>query len=91
MSDDLSMQALDGSLGARAKAALFAGCDIVLHCNGDRNEMNEVAKEAKLLDGVSLRRAEQALSHLSMPSVLADGPFDPVAAETRLAELLGDA
>ena len=34
MSDDLSMQALDGSLSLRAKTALFAGCDLVLHCNG---------------------------------------------------------
>ena len=83
MSDDLSMQALDGPLDVRTKAALFAGCDVVLHCNGDRTEMGEVAKEAKVLDGVSLRRAEQALSHLSTPS-----GFDPVAAEARLTELL---
>ena len=39
MSDDLSMKALDGPLAARAKAALFAGCDVVLHCNGDMDEM----------------------------------------------------
>ena len=83
LSDDLSMKALDGPLGFRAKAALFAGCDIVLHCNGDRDEMTEVAKEAKELDGISLKRAEQALAHLSTPDA-----FDPIAAETRLAELL---
>jgi beta-N-acetylhexosaminidase len=84
MSDDLSMQALDGPLDVRAKAALFAGCDVVLHCNGGMDEMSEVAKEAKTLDGVSLKRAEQALDHLSVPDT-----FDPAAAEARLAELLG--
>src|SRR6201996_1076565 len=60
MSDDLSMQALEGPLGSRAKAALFAGCDIVLHCNGDMDEMKQIAVEAKILDGMALKRAEQA-------------------------------
>ena len=50
MSDDLSMQALDGPLAVRAKAALFAGCDMVLHCNGDMDEMKDVAAEVKALD-----------------------------------------
>ena len=87
MSDDLSMQALEGPLSQRAKAALFAGCDVVLHCNGKMDEMTDVAIEAKELDGVSLKRSEQALSHLTVP----DSGFDLRAAEARLAALLGDA
>jgi beta-N-acetylhexosaminidase len=83
ISDDLSMNALDGRLSARTKAALFAGCDIVLHCNGNMDEMREVASEAKALDGSALRRAEHALSLLSP-----DRDFDPAAAEARLAELM---
>lgn len=35
MSDDIAMEALSGPLAERAKAALAAGCDIVLHCSGD--------------------------------------------------------
>src|SRR5476651_799470 len=84
MSDDLSMKALDGPLSVRAKQALFAGCDLVLHCNGDMEEMREVASEVKELEGGSLRRSQQALAHLSVP-----GPFDAVAAEAHLATLLG--
>lgn len=84
MSDDLSMKALDGPLSVRAKAALFAGCDLALHCNGDMDEMRDVATEVKNLDGAVLKRSAQALSHLSAPS-----PFDPAAAEARLAQLLG--
>jgi beta-N-acetylhexosaminidase len=84
MSDDLSMKALDGPLSVRAKAALFAGCDLALHCNGDMEEMREVATEVKNLEGASLKRSVQALSHLSAPS-----PFDPAAAEDRLGLLLG--
>ena len=84
MSDDLSMKALDGPLALRAKAALFAGCDLALHCNGDMDEMKDVASEVKELEGLSLKRSEQALAHL----VAADAGFDPVTATARLAGLL---
>ena len=84
MSDDLSMNALSGPLSVRTKAALFAGCDVVLHCNGKLEEMREVAEEAKPLEGQALKRAQHALAHLQPP-----GPFDPAAAGARLTELLG--
>ncbi len=84
LSDDLSMNALSGSLGERARAALAAGCDIVIHCNGRQAEMEAVAGEAMPLDGEYLVRAEKALSHLHAPA-----EFDSPAAEARLAELLG--
>ncbi len=84
LSDDVSMGALEGPISVRTKAALFAGCDIVLHCNGKMDEMKEVAEEAKPLEGAPLKRTEHALAHLS-PS----DPFDPASAETRLTELLG--
>ncbi len=84
ISDDLSMNALDGPLSVRTKAALFAGCDVVLHGNGRMEEMAEVASEVKPLEGLALRRAEHALSLLSP-----DDGFDPAAAEARLMELMG--
>src|SRR6185503_10469047 len=34
MTDDLSMAALSGTVAERSRAALAAGCDLVLHCNG---------------------------------------------------------
>ena len=87
MSDDLSMKALEGPLEVRAKAALFAGCDVVLHCNGDMNEMKDVALEAKQLEGASLRRANHAQSLLVTPSP-ASTRRRPQA---RLGSLLGGA
>jgi beta-N-acetylhexosaminidase len=86
MSDDLSMNALSGSLAHRAKASLFAGCDVVLHCNGKLDEMREIAPELKTLEDIHLKRAEAALAHLIQPE-----EFDIRQGEVRLAELLGAA
>ena len=89
MSDDLSMQALDGSLGARAKAAQAAGCDVVLHCNGKMDEMKQVAAETRALNGQALKRASHALSLLEMER--ADAAFEPAVAEARVKQLLAGA
>lgn len=83
MSDDVSMNALSGPISVRVKASLFAGCDVVLHCNGKMEEMREVAEEAKPLEGQALKRAQAALSHLVEPKA-----FEPEAAAARLGELL---
>ena len=61
LTDDLSMKALAGGFRARAEAALSAGCDIVLHCNGRLEEMSEIAPACPPLSGAAARRAEAAL------------------------------
>ncbi|WP_076364913.1 glycoside hydrolase family 3 N-terminal domain-containing protein [Phaeovulum vinaykumarii] len=68
MTDDLSMQALEGSLGARTAAAIGAGCDVALHCNGDPGEMAEVVAAAGRLEGAALARAEAALAQRRPPA-----------------------
>lgn len=62
MSDDLNMQALTGTLGARAEAVLHAGSDVALHCNGNLAEMREVAAAVPRLEGHSLRRFQEAIA-----------------------------
>jgi beta-N-acetylhexosaminidase len=64
MTDDLSMQALSGSLGERAAAAFAAGCDMALHCNGKLAEMREVVAATPALAGEAARRAAAALACL---------------------------
>jgi beta-N-acetylhexosaminidase len=86
LSDDVSMNALSGPISARTKASLFAGCDIVLHCNGGMDEMKDVASVAKPLEGQPLKRAEQALAQLTGIE-----PLDLAAAEQRLDELMSEA
>ena len=74
LSDDLSMEALKGSLGTRAANAFSAGCDIALHCNGVMEEARQVAAVAPRLDGRAASRAESALRRLTAPA-----PRDVVA------------
>jgi beta-N-acetylhexosaminidase len=80
MSDDLSMKALAGDFGSRAKAAIRAGCDVVLHCNGDMAEMKPIAAAAPVLRGKARHRAEAALKRIAH----APEPFDPVEGRARL-------
>ena len=64
MSDDTSMKALSGDFPSKAAAILAAGCDIVLHCNGDMDEMAGIASRTKGLEGTSLERAKRALTYI---------------------------
>ncbi|WP_421731447.1 beta-N-acetylhexosaminidase [Brevundimonas sp.] len=80
MSDDLSMKALSGSLTERAEAALKAGCDVVLHCNGDMAEMRAVAAAVGKLKGRAKQRAAAALARM----VHTPEPLDPVEGRERL-------
>jgi beta-N-acetylhexosaminidase len=75
MSDDISMGALSGSLAERAGAAIAAGCDLVLHCNGKLSEMRAVAAAVPALSGDAARRAATALAakRLAAPIDLAKG------------------
>ncbi|MEO1773767.1 MAG: glycoside hydrolase family 3 N-terminal domain-containing protein [Pseudomonadota bacterium] len=81
MTDDISMGALTGPIGARSTAALTAGCDMVLHCNGDLAEMAAVAEVSPALNGAALARAERALARRDAAATASarELPFDVTA------------
>ena len=83
MSDDLSMNALAGSMAERTRAVFASGCDMVLHCNGKIAEMAEVARETPELSGKALERAGRALASRKAPQ-----PFDRLKARAELDALV---
>jgi beta-N-acetylhexosaminidase len=60
LSDDLSMRALSGSFTDRASLSLQAGCDLVLHCNGEMAEMAAVMAGVRPLDDLAEQRLARA-------------------------------
>jgi beta-N-acetylhexosaminidase len=83
MSDDVSMNALAGSIAERTRAILAAGCDMVLHCNGKLDEMRDVARETPELSGKALERARRALASRKAPQA-----FDRLKARAELDALI---
>jgi beta-N-acetylhexosaminidase len=83
MSDDIAMGALSGTPAERTQAALAAGCDMVLHCNGKLEEMREVAERAPELSGKAAKRAAAALALRVEPE-----PFDRAEGRRTFATLI---
>ncbi|MBC7670719.1 MAG: beta-N-acetylhexosaminidase [Gemmatimonadaceae bacterium] len=79
MSDDLSMKALSGDFKQRAKDSLSAGCDVVLHCNGDMAEMRAVMSGVGRPSTNAKRRIQAVMGRL----VKVPEPLDVAQARAR--------
>ena len=59
MSDDISMKSLKYSIKENTERAFDAGCDLVLHCNGNYKEMLIVAKNSPLINKFIIKKTSQ--------------------------------
>lgn len=62
LTDDIGMGALAGPVAERGRAALAAGCDMVLHCSGDLDEARALADGLWAITGAARERLGRALS-----------------------------
>jgi len=75
MTDDLSMKAVDCEPVDAAVKSLDAGCDLILHCNGNINEMNMIAE-----------RIKEEFKLITIPSAIEDIYNQPVSMRMDKAE-----
>ena len=59
ISDDISMKALKFNLTKNAIKALDAGCNLILHCNGNIKEMRLLSKVIPKIDKFTQKKTEQ--------------------------------
>ena len=59
MSDDISMKSLKGPIKEKTIRAFKAGCDLVLHCNGNYKEMKEVANQSPIISKFIIKKTSQ--------------------------------
>jgi beta-N-acetylhexosaminidase len=85
LTDDLNMQALTGTVAARAAASMAAGCDIALHCKGTVTEMAATAAALGMMTPVTKQRADVALAWRKAPD-----PVDIPALDAEFAKLMGE-
>ncbi len=82
MSDDLSMEALSGTIGERGRDVVEAGCDVALYCKGVFDQMLDVAASVPELEGKALRRFTMAHEEIKAPT-----PYDKELALALLSRL----
>ena len=53
------MKAIKNKLELSVKKSFLAGCNLVLHCNGNLNEMKIVAKNSPILSKFIIKKTSQ--------------------------------
>ncbi len=64
ISDDIAMKSLNYSLNENALKALQAGCNLVLHCNGNIREMYKLAKVIPNIDNFTEKKTSDFYNFL---------------------------
>ncbi len=61
LSDDIDMQALEGTIPERSERAIAAGCDLVLNCWGKMDDMAQTASALPTMSAETKSRLDRAM------------------------------
>lgn len=62
LTDDIDMEALEGTIPERAERAIAAGCDVVLNCWARLDDMSGIAERCGTMRAASMARLDRALA-----------------------------
>ncbi len=65
ISDDISMKSLKYSISENTQRSFKAGCNLVLHCNGNLKEMTKVAENSPKINSFILKKTSEFYKNLS--------------------------
>jgi beta-N-acetylhexosaminidase len=91
LTDDIDMEALDGTVPERAERAHSAGCDIVLNCWAKMDDMQGICERLPAMSDASSARLGRALEGTRVASKIADDAGELLAKRDELLALVGEA
>jgi beta-N-acetylhexosaminidase len=68
ITDCITMKALKGTMAEKAKKSLDAGCDVVLHSNGNLEEMTSIIEACPALTDIQMNIIKASYTELKPPS-----------------------
>ena len=91
LTDDIDMEALDGSVPERASRAIEAGCDIVLNCWAKMEDMQGICERLPTMSEATHGRLDRALEGTRITATIANEAGDLLAKRDELLALAGEA
>ncbi|MEM7780144.1 MAG: beta-N-acetylhexosaminidase [Pseudomonadota bacterium] len=91
LTDDIDMEALDGTIPERSARAYAAGCDIILNCWGKMEDMEGICEVLPTMTDTTSARLDRALEGTKVADNLAEEQAELLAKRDALLALNGEA
>ncbi len=91
LTDDIDMEALEGSVPERCERAIAAGCDITLNCWAKMDDMVEICERLPSMPERGAERLAKALEGTKVADTIADDARDLLAKRDELLAIAGEA
>ncbi len=89
LTDDIDMEALEGTIPQRSAKAHAAGCDIILNCWAKMDHMEGICGALPSMSDVTTTRLDRALEHTRVADAIADEQAELLAKRDALLALTG--